>query len=414
MNVKSNIVEENNVLKHKLEHVPWGTNFTIDDMVEARLFPWKSKGGITQGDIEFTEKLGRLIEVETNGTVYGSTRTSRYISSAMKAYPKYHPRIKVVFHESLGDWPNFPVRESHSYAIPLSLAGTGYSEFLDIISPFPGRDAFGESFELTKTRLLQEGLRVPWDLKKNEVIWRGSVGCQVGCGKRGDLYFPLNHIKHCKDDHNFRRRKVRRNQNSKNFVKTRGVLDPDVLGRTTGCEFSASGKYHPRIQLVNISIHNPECVNARFTTLNEHKQVFHRYFDKPKKFMGSRITEEKLVTYRFVVNVQNNGFADRLWKLLALGLVVFQESHVFHEFYYEMLTPWVHFIPIRTDLSDLCEKVQWARNNEEKSRAIGENARKFILDKLNKDIINLYLAKLVHRTSELILLGSQTVGVTIT
>ena len=125
--------------------------------------------------------------------------------------------------------------------------------------------------------------------------------------------------------------------------------------------------------------------------------------------MDFRITEEELITYRFVVNVQNNGFADRLWRLLSLGLVVFQEVHVFQEFYYEMLTPWVHFIPIRTDLSDLCEKVGWAKNNQEKSRIIGENARAFVLNKLSIDKVNLYIAKLVHRTSELVSFESQTV-----
>jgi hypothetical protein len=53
--------------------------------------------------------------------------------------------------------------------------------------------------------------------------------------------------------------------------------------------------------------------------------------------------------------------------------------------------------------------VQWAKNNEEKSRVIGENARTFMRDKLNVENINLYLAKLVHRTNELVLLGLGTV-----
>lgn len=91
--------------------------------------------------------------------------------------------------------------------------------------------------------------------------------------------------------------------------------------------------------------------------------------------------------------------------LLSLGLVVFQETHVFQEFYYEMLTPWIHFIPIQTDLSDLCEKVLWAKNNEEKSHQIGENARSFICDKLGLQDIDLYVAKLIHRTGELVSQG---------
>ena len=58
-----------------------------------------------------------------------------------------------------------------------------------------------------------------------------------------------------------------------------------------------------------------------------------------------------------------------------------------------------------SDLSDLCEKVLWAKNNEEKSYQIGENARSFIRDKLGLRVINLYIAKLIHRTGELISQG---------
>ena len=241
------------------------------------------------------------------------------------------------------------------------------------------------------------------------MIWRGSIGCQVGCGDCGDLYFPLNHIKHCMDDYSFRNRRVKKNTNSKLFKRARGILNPDISGPTTGYEMGSSGKYHPRIQLLNLSIHYPTCINARFMTLNEHSEAFYHYLKNPKKFMGIRILEEELVKYRFVVNVQNNGFADRLWQFLSLGLVIFQEMHIFQEFYYEMLTPWVHFIPIKADMSDLCEKVQLAKNNEEKSRVIGENARAFMHDKLNVENINLHCAKLVHRTNELVSLGLGTV-----
>ena len=62
---------------------------------------------------------------------------------------------------------------------------------------------------------------------------------------------------------------------------------------------------------------------------------------------------------------------------------------------------WIHFIPIQTDLSNLCEKVEWVKNNEEKSYQIGESARSFIRDRLGLQDINLYIAKLIHRTGEL-------------
>ena len=56
-------------------------------------------------------------------------------------------------------------------------------------------------------------------------------------------------------------------------------------------------------------------------------------------------------------------------------------------------------------MSDLCEKVLWAKNNEEKSHQIGESARSFIRDKLGLQDVDLYVAKLIHRTGELVSQG---------
>ena len=56
-------------------------------------------------------------------------------------------------------------------------------------------------------------------------------------------------------------------------------------------------------------------------------------------------------------------------------------------------------MPIKTDLSDLCEKIQWLKDNDEKARDIAENAHAFVRDQLSLDNINLYVATLVHIVS---------------
>jgi hypothetical protein len=45
-----------------------------------------------------------------------------------------------------------------------------------------------------------------------------------------------------------------------------------------------------------------------------------------------------------------------------------------------LLQPWVHYIPIKDDLSDLEEKVQWMQDNDEKAQIIAERATLFIHD----------------------------------
>jgi hypothetical protein len=37
--------------------------------------------------------------------------------------------------------------------------------------------------------------------------------------------------------------------------------------------------------------------------------------------------------------------------------------------------PWVHFVPVKHDLSDLIEKIEWLINNDEKAEEIANNGR---------------------------------------
>jgi len=37
--------------------------------------------------------------------------------------------------------------------------------------------------------------------------------------------------------------------------------------------------------------------------------------------------------------------------------------------------PWVHFVPVKADLSDLLEKITWLRENDAKAKEIALNGR---------------------------------------
>ena len=45
--------------------------------------------------------------------------------------------------------------------------------------------------------------------------------------------------------------------------------------------------------------------------------------------------------------------------------------------YFPLLQPYVDHVPVQADLSDLDEKIRWCRENDEKCRQIGENAKIF-------------------------------------
>ena len=51
--------------------------------------------------------------------------------------------------------------------------------------------------------------------------------------------------------------------------------------------------------------------------------------------------------------------------LLAGDSLVLKQDSPFYEHFYSKLEPWKHYVPLKRDLSDVVEKVQWARDHDE-------------------------------------------------
>ena len=78
------------------------------------------------------------------------------------------------------------------------------------------------------------------------------------------------------------------------------------------------------------------------------------------------------------------------WRLLSGSVCLKQESDQTQWFYYA-LKPFVHYIPIKNDMSDLLEKVAWARAHDAEARAIGEAGKAFALENLMQEDVYYYL-----------------------
>lgn len=69
--------------------------------------------------------------------------------------------------------------------------------------------------------------------------------------------------------------------------------------------------------------------------------------------------------YKYQINIDGTVAAYRLPYLLAGDSVVLKQDSGYYEHFYNELRPWEHYIPIRADLGDLLEKIQWARDHDE-------------------------------------------------
>lgn len=81
--------------------------------------------------------------------------------------------------------------------------------------------------------------------------------------------------------------------------------------------------------------------------------------------------------YKYQINVDGTVAAYRFPYLLGGGSLVFKQESKYHEHFYSLVEPWVHYIPIQPDLSDLVDQIRWAQENDEKAHKIALMGQKF-------------------------------------
>nr|WVH01970.1 glycosyl transferase family 90 protein [Naematelia aurantialba] len=69
------------------------------------------------------------------------------------------------------------------------------------------------------------------------------------------------------------------------------------------------------------------------------------------KWMG-RVRKEDAAKYKYVIDVDGNGWSSRFRRLLAGNNVVLK-STLFPEWFQEILIPWYHYVPVKLDYSDM-------------------------------------------------------------
>ena len=49
-----------------------------------------------------------------------------------------------------------------------------------------------------------------------------------------------------------------------------------------------------------------------------------------------------------------------------------------YQWFYDRLIPWVHYVPLKRDLSDLYAKISWLRTHDDKAKWISKQGRLFV------------------------------------
>ena len=106
-----------------------------------------------------------------------------------------------------------------------------------------------------------------------------------------------------------------------------------------------------------------------------------------KKLTGQYIEMRYFPQYKYLIDIRGAGWTDRVKFLLAMRRPLLLVDRPFREYYFDRLEPMKHFVPIKEDLSDLLEKIEYLDKNPEVYKYIVENASEFVHSNFKRELI---------------------------
>lgn len=152
------------------------------------------------------------------------------------------------------------------------------------------------------------------------------------------------------------------------------------------------------------------------------QKKYSRYLDvgitkwncRPRKIMGQKnlqyIDKDNLpfdivdkldyseqMKYRYIVHIEGHTESYRLSTELNMGSVILMVKSEYQLWYSHLLQPWVHFVPVKSDLSNLIQRIKWCEKNLEKCREIVENSKLFYKNNLCKKGVKEYIVGFLYK-----------------
>jgi hypothetical protein len=211
---------------------------------------------------------------------------------------------------------------------------------------------------------VDEPSKYEWDALIDKVVWRGSdyefLQPWYGSNAKNNSFYFLEQIVQARDE-------------SEKLTTIQNLLSGDEIG--------------PRLRAVLLSLTNPDLVNARFFKWHAPEETLEA---RQREHWGQilhvdaseRMTEETTALYKYQIDIGGGGgttWSGLIPKLSMPGVLLHHETAT-KDSYFNTLKPWVHYIPVAEDLSDLQERVAWARANPHDARQISASASTWVRD----------------------------------
>jgi hypothetical protein len=124
-------------------------------------------------------------------------------------------------------------------------------------------------------------------------------------------------------------------------------------------------------------------------------------FPEDTRFYDINRGLEDHVKYKYILIVDGNCIASAHQWVFASGSVPIMVTHPDNEYWFKKyLKPGFHYMPVKHDLSDLKETIEWLVSNDTAAKKIAQNAMEFARTVLSSEFQHGYLLKEIKRVAE--------------
>jgi hypothetical protein len=98
---------------------------------------------------------------------------------------------------------------------------------------------------------------------------------------------------------------------------------------------------------------------------------------------GDKLDYKQMLKYKAIIMLEGNDVSSGFkWAMYSNSVVMTQLPTKSSWMMEDILEPWVHYIPLNQDLSDVEEKMKWVIENDDEARMIAKRGSLWILDLL--------------------------------
>lgn len=174
-------------------------------------------------------------------------------------------------------------------------------------------------------------------------------------------------------------------------------------GSNTGCGYTVEN--NTRLKLAKLGQQNPQLLDVGITNWNLRirKNKGSPYLQIPNVgglTLVGRLSPEEQSNYKFLIHVDGHVSAFRLSLEMKMGccILMVESAEKWKLWFSDLLEPYVHFVPVKADLTDLLDQLKWCLKNDEKCKKMAQNnlrfyekflTRKGVLDNLQHTLFTL-------------------------